>query len=93
MVLLRSFLLSFFILFANGVVAADTPVDINTADAATLASAIQGVGLSKAQAIVAYRDQYGRFTTIDELARVKGIGAKLVENNRTRLTVGSRVRQ
>jgi len=64
-------------------------VDINTADADTLASAIEGVGARKAQAIVDYRQAHGPFSSVDELADVKGIGMKTVEHNRDSLTVGT----
>ncbi len=67
----------------NGVV--DVSVDINTADAKTLALALEGVGLSKAEAIVRYREQYGRFYSAEELTAVKGIGRSTVEKNRTRI--------
>ena len=50
------------------------PVDINMADAATLAKNIKGVGLKKAQVIVAYRNKHGMFKSVDEITRVKGIG-------------------
>ena len=58
------------------------PVNINTADAPTLATALRGVGDSKAEAIVAYREANGAFKTADDLAKVKGIGEKTVELNR-----------
>lgn len=64
------------------------PVDINTASAETLAEAIHGVGLKRAQAIVLYREQHGAFSSVDQLAEVSGIGEKTVERNRDRLTVG-----
>jgi competence protein ComEA len=64
------------------------PVNINSADAATLSSAIKGVGEKKAQAIVKYRKEHGPFRSVDELANVPGIGAKTVEKNRSNLTVG-----
>ena len=57
------------------------PVDINSADAQTLASALKGVGLKKAEAIVAYRDSNGKFTTAMDLTAVKGIGDKTVIKN------------
>ncbi len=62
------------------------PVDINTADAATLAAAIDGVGERKAAVIVQYRETHGPFGSVDELAGVKGIGAGTVERNREKLT-------
>ena len=63
-------------------------VDVNTADAATIASALSGVGMAKAQAIVRYREEHGRFTDIDELTRVRGIGAATVAKNEARISLG-----
>lgn len=74
-------------LLISGFVYAGEPVDINTADAEALASAIDGVGLKKARDIVAYRQQNGPFTSVDELTRVKGIGERTVEMSRKNLTV------
>ena len=65
------------------------PVDINTADATTLASAINGVGEKKAATIVEYRNTHGPFASVDELARIKGIGAGTIDRNRDNLTVVS----
>jgi competence protein ComEA len=58
------------------------PVDVNTADAQTIADNLNGVGLSKAHAIVAYREAHGTFKHVDELVNVKGIGLKLIDKNR-----------
>lgn len=55
------------------------PVNVNTADAKTLAKELNGIGLSKAEAIVAYREKNGPFKSADDLAKVQGIGAKTVE--------------
>jgi competence protein ComEA len=63
------------------------PVNINTADAATLASALEGIGASRAEAIVAYRTEHGPFKSVDELALVNGVGEKTLEANRENLTV------
>jgi competence protein ComEA len=63
------------------------PVDINKADAATIAKELQGVGLNKAQAIVAYREKNGSFKSADELRKVKGIGAKTLDRNRVNIRV------
>lgn len=57
------------------------PVNINTADAQALSKNIKGVGLKKAQAIVAYREQNGEFKSVQDLKKVKGIGNKLLEKN------------
>lgn len=61
---------------------AATPVNINKADAATIASSLDGIGESKAQAIVAWRDTHGPFKSADDLAQVKGIGQATLERNR-----------
>ncbi len=61
------------------------PVDINKADAATIAKELQGVGMSRAQAIVTYREKNGAFKSVDELRKVKGIGAKTLEANRANI--------
>ncbi len=63
-------------------------VDINSADAETLATAMKGVGAKKAVAIVAERDKNGPFKSIDDLTRVKGISAKTVEANRDKIMAG-----
>ncbi len=68
-------------------VAAQAPVNINTADMAEL-TGLNGVGQVKAEAIVDYRRQNGPFVAIDELGKVRGIGQKTVDANRDRLTVG-----
>lgn len=64
------------------------PVDINTADATTIAAALNGIGESKARAIVEYREKHGPFRSADELAKVKGVGLKTVEKNREQIRVG-----
>ncbi|WP_296243035.1 MULTISPECIES: ComEA family DNA-binding protein [unclassified Psychrobacter] len=63
-----------------------TSININRATEAELV-ALEGIGSSKAQAIILYRDMFGGFKTVDELTKVKGIGAKTVEKNRRRLSV------
>ena len=85
-VLFKSLLLSA-LLLAGSAFAADR-VDINTADAAQLETALVGIGPSKAEAIVEYRKANGPFKSADELALVKGIGLKTVERNRDLIAVG-----
>ena len=53
---------------------------------ATLAS-LNGIGQSKAEAIVAYREANGPFAVTADLANVKGIGERTIEKNAARLTV------
>lgn len=62
-------------------------VNINRADAATLAAMLNGIGMSKAQAIIAFREEYGDFQTVDELLLVQGIGEFTLENNRERIVL------
>ena len=72
--------------FIGGVAFAG-PVNINTADAATLASELTGVGPALAQAIVKDRQEHGNFATPEALARVKGIGDRIVEMNKANILV------
>jgi len=62
-------------------------VNINTADAATLANSLKGVGTSRAEEIVRYREAYGPFKSVDELTDVKGIGKSTLEGNRAIITL------
>ncbi|MFT5139721.1 MAG: competence protein ComEA [Lysobacterales bacterium] len=66
---------------------AATAVNINTASAEEIASALKGVGMSKAEAIVVYREINGTFMHIDELVNVKGIGIRTVDLNREVITL------
>lgn len=63
------------------------PVNINTADAKALDTALVGVGAKTAKAIVDYRAKNGQFKSVDDLLKVKGIGPALLEKNRTNITV------
>ncbi|HTI45149.1 MAG TPA: helix-hairpin-helix domain-containing protein [Casimicrobiaceae bacterium] len=66
--------------------AASAALNLNTATKEDLV-ALQGIGPSKAQAILDYRAAHGGFKTIDELKDVKGIGAKRFEKLKAELTV------
>ena len=59
-----------------------TPVNVNKADAQTIATSLEGIGMSKAQAIAAHRDAHGPFKSVDEVGNVNGIGAKTLARNR-----------
>lgn len=63
------------------------PVNINTADAATLARELKGVGEARARAIIEHRSQHGPFRSADELTLVRGIGQKVVDQNRANIRV------
>ncbi|HEX6916879.1 MAG TPA: ComEA family DNA-binding protein [Phycicoccus sp.] len=60
-------------------------VPLNTADVAAL-DTLPGVGPVLAQRIVDWRTAHGRFTTVDELAEVSGIGEKLLAQLRPLVT-------
>ncbi len=66
-----------------GLLHAATPVNVNKADAATLAKSLDGIGQGKAEAIVAWRDAHGPFKKIDDLRHVKGVGKATLERNRS----------
>ena len=69
-------------LAAPGLLLAATPVNINQADAATIAKSLDGIGQSRAQAIVDWRTAHGPFKKADDLHHVKGIGKATIERNR-----------
>lgn len=85
MVSLKKIALAFALVLSSAFVSAGS-VNINNADADALAAAINGVGLAKAAAIIAYREQHGPFKSVDELSLVKGIGPGIVKKNRDTLT-------
>ncbi len=62
-------------------------VNINTADKESLMMSIKGVGETRAEAIIAYREQNGAFKSVEELTEVRGIGASIVEKNMDNLSV------
>jgi competence protein ComEA len=81
----RTFAARALLFVAFACVAADVPagpVNINSADAQTLARELKGVGLKRAQAIVDYRVKNGPFKSPDELSLVKGIGKAAIDKNR-----------
>lgn len=67
--------------------AQSSTVNLNSADASTLARELEGIGDSKARAIVEYRQKNGPFRKVEDLALVKGIGLRTIELNRGRLRV------
>ena len=62
-------------------------ININSASAKEIAKAVKGVGKAKAEAILAYRKTHGPFKTVDDLAKVKGIGKATVQKNKDQLAV------
>lgn len=61
-------------------------VNINHADADTIARVLVGIGMSRAEAIVTYREEFGNFTSLEELMMVKGVGEVTVKNNEARIS-------
>jgi len=70
------------VLVLGSLPAVAAPVNINTADAKALETSLVGVGPKTAKAIVDYRTKHGAFKSADDLAKVKGIGPKLIEKNK-----------
>lgn len=85
--MIKSLLSSLALSMAMAFNALAAPVNINSADATAIATSLKGVGQSKAEAIVAYRTEHGAFKSADDLAKVKGIGQKTVDNNRALILV------
>ncbi len=63
-----------------------TLLSINTASAKDLAT-LKGIGLKKAQAIVNYRENNGAYQSVEELLKVKGIGKKVLLDNKAKLSI------
>ena len=63
-----------------------SPINLNTATAAELAS-LKGIGPAKAQAIVEHRDKNGQFKSVDDLKLVHGIGEMMLEQLRPQVDV------
>jgi competence protein ComEA len=96
--LLSAFLLT--VSFSNITLAADpvTPspqaqveqqqslININTADVSLLTQ-LKGIGVKKAEAIIAWRDANGKFKTLEQLLDVKGIGDAILEANRSKISI------
>jgi competence protein ComEA len=74
-------------LLAVSFLAFAAPVDINQADAKVLAKNLNGIGQTKAEAIVAYREAHGPFRAAEDLVMVKGIGAGILNKNRELIQV------
>lgn len=59
-----------------------SPININSADAQTIAETLIGVGMVRAKEIVAYREMFGEFKSLEELMEVQGIGTATLDKNR-----------
>jgi competence protein ComEA len=66
--------------------AGDGRVNLNTADIAQL-DTLPRIGPAMAQRIIEWRDANGRFTSVEDLLAVPGIGDKMLETLRDLVTV------
>jgi comEA protein len=64
----------------------DRKIDLNAASIAELVR-LPGIGEVLAGRIIAYREEHGGFTSIDELLAVSGIGPKVLEGIREQVTI------
>lgn len=90
MKLFHTLLLTTILLFSSSAMSAQAQaekVNINTATAEQIASAINGIGDSKANAIVEYRKIHGKFKSISALENVDGIGLKTIEKNKEKISL------
>ncbi len=85
---IKAFILSCLMTVATPLLA-EGKVDINTATVEQLAEGLNGVGASKAKAIVAYREAHGPYASIEDLTQVKGIGNALLNKNRQVIEVSN----
>jgi len=93
MIKIRQIIAATILLLAGAGFAFAGPVNVNTADAETISAELQGVGISKAIAIVEYRQANGPFKSADDLTQVKGIGDRTVEINRKNILLDSSAKQ
>ena len=85
MKLLHTLFLTTILLFSSAAFA--EKININNASAEQIASAMTGIGNSKAKAIVDYRSSHGKFKSVQDLENVDGIGSKTVEKNKDKITL------
>ncbi|MCF6189439.1 MAG: helix-hairpin-helix domain-containing protein [Cocleimonas sp.] len=74
------------IAFANTEFKGTETVNINRADAATLAAYLKGVGVNKAKDIVAYRNNNGKFKSIEDIKNVPGVGDETFKDNKRKMS-------
>ena len=60
-------------------------INLNKADAQTLAQSCKGIGIKRAESIVKYRETHGSFKSVEELTEVRGIGKQFVKRHLTQL--------
>ncbi|MEN8259281.1 MAG: ComEA family DNA-binding protein [Pseudomonadota bacterium] len=62
-------------------------LNINSATAEQIAETMTGIGPAKAEAIVKDREANGKFKSVEDVSRVKGIGTATIDKNREKITV------
>lgn len=73
---------------SDSLVSTSSKININTASLATLDN-LPGIGPSKAQAIIDYRESNGRFQTAEDIMKVKGIGQATYDKMKDQITIGN----
>ena len=68
-------------------VGSNSGINLNTADAAQLCT-LSGIGQSKAEAIIAYREEHGGFASIEEIMNVEGIKEGTFSKIKDKISVG-----
>jgi competence protein ComEA len=61
-------------------------INLNKATATELTQ-LKGIGMKYAERIVEFRDKYGPFKQVEDLLKVQGVGMKLLEKNKDRITI------
>lgn len=64
----------------------DGKINLNTADQRLLET-LDGIGPARAQRIIEYREKHGRFSYIEELMNISGIGTGIFEGLKDKVTV------
>ena len=82
----QALLASILLLFTLGIACASVPVNINTATAQQLQS-VKGIGPQTAEKIIAYRTTHGKFSSVEQLSDIKGIGASSLAKMSNQLCV------
>ncbi|MBT5331460.1 MAG: ComEA family DNA-binding protein [Porticoccaceae bacterium] len=62
-------------------------INVNVATAEQIADILDGVGMTRAQAIVQHRENYGKFERVEELLMVRGIGDSILNANREKIAL------
>ncbi|MDG2176922.1 MAG: helix-hairpin-helix domain-containing protein [Gammaproteobacteria bacterium] len=61
-------------------------VNINNANAETIAKVLDGIGMSRASAIVSFREEFGEFTSLEDIQMVTGVGEITLQNNEAKIS-------